>query len=58
MANLEKALVGLAGLAFALAVVSNFTGNLLTTSEGWSSASTNLALIAIALVLALGTTRH
>lgn len=60
MANLVKALIGLAALAFALAVVSNFLGTegaLLTTAEGYSRASANLALLAIALVLGLGSGR-
>ena len=57
MANLVKALVGLAALAFVLAVVSNFLGEeaaLLTTAEGYSRASANLALLAIAFVLCFG----
>lgn len=51
MAALAKGLVGLAGVAFVLAVVTNFMGGFLTTSEGWSRAATNLALVAIAVVL-------
>ena len=51
MANLAKALVGLAAAAFVLAVVTNFTVAIGATAEGWSSASANLALLAIALVL-------
>lgn len=60
MANLAKALVGLAALTFVLAVVSNFLGEesgLLATAEGYSRASANLALLAIALVLGFGGTR-
>ena len=57
MANLAKALVGLAALAFVLAVVANFGPVILTTSEGLSRASTNLALLAIALVLCFGSGR-
>lgn len=49
--TLAKALVGLAAAAFVLAVVTSFTGIILTTAEGWSRASTNLALLAIALAL-------
>ncbi len=53
MANLAKALVALAVLAFLLAVVGNlFTGRVAgVTPEGWSRACSNLSLIAIALVL-------
>lgn len=51
MTGLVKALVALAALAFVLAVVTNFMGGILTSSEGWSHAATNLALLAIALVL-------
>jgi hypothetical protein len=56
MSNLPKALVGLAALAFVLAVVTHFIGPLLlgTTPEAYSRASTNLALLAIALVFTFG----
>jgi hypothetical protein len=55
MSNLAKAVTGLAALAFVLAVVAHFTGRIATLeAEGYSSASTNLALIAIALVLSFG----
>lgn len=57
MANLAKALVGLAALAFVLAVVANFGPTILATSEGFSQACTNLALLAIALVLCFGGSR-
>jgi hypothetical protein len=57
MAQLAKALTALAAVALVLAVVTNFTGNLLATSEGFSRASTNLALLAIALVLGAGGSR-
>lgn len=57
MTNLVKALVGLAALAFVAAIVTNFTGELLTTAEGWSRAATNLALLAIALVWGFGSGR-
>lgn len=52
MRNLTLALTGLAALAFALAVISCFTGKLgPIQAEGFSRASANLALLAIALVL-------
>ena len=57
MAQLPKALTALAALAFVLAVVTNFTGDLLATAEGFSRASANLALLAIALVLGAGGSR-
>jgi hypothetical protein len=54
MAQLAKGLTALAALAFGMAVVTNFTGDLLTTAEGFSRASANLALLAIALMLGAG----
>jgi hypothetical protein len=54
MAQLAQGLTALAAVAFVLAVVINFTGDFLTTAEGFSQASTNLALLAIAVVLSLG----
>jgi hypothetical protein len=55
MSTLVKALIGLAALAFVLAVVTHFSGPLVNTkAEAYSRASTNLSLIAIALVLAFG----
>ena len=48
--SLSKALVALSALAFVLAVVTNFVGVFLTTSEGYSRASANLGILAIALV--------
>lgn len=51
MVNLAKPLVMLAAVAFVAAVVTNFTGVFLTTSEGYSRASANLALLAIGLEL-------
>ena len=55
MVTLAKALVGLAALAFVLAVYTNVTGNeFFSSPEGYSRASTNLALLAIALVLSFG----
>ena len=55
MSTLVKALIGLAALAFLLAVLTHFTGPIVKTqAEAYSRASTNLALLAIALVLAFG----
>ncbi len=55
MNNLAKAFTGLAVLAFVLAVVTHFAGALLGTQpEAYSRACTNLALLAIALVLTSG----
>jgi hypothetical protein len=51
MLNLAKTLAVLAAIAFAGAVVTNFAGVFLTTAEGYSRASTNLALLAITLVV-------
>ncbi len=52
MSTLPKAFTGLAALAFVLAVVASFAGPILdTTPEGFSRACTNLALLAIALVV-------
>jgi len=53
MRTLAKALTGLAALAFVLAVVGSLTGTWLmrTSPEAFSRASTNLALLAIALIL-------
>jgi hypothetical protein len=52
MRTLAKVLVGLAALAFVLAVVTAFTGRLPHVHpEGFSRACSNLALLAIALVL-------
>lgn len=58
MNNLVKTLIGLATLAFVLAVLTSFTGPIvLNTSPGaFSRASTNLSLLAIALVLTFGVT--
>jgi hypothetical protein len=55
--SLSKALVGLSALAFVLAVITNFIGVILTTSEGYSRASANLALLAVALVFCFGKDR-
>ena len=50
MVNVTKALTGLAALAFVLAVVNNLTGYVsYVSAEGFSRASSNLALLAIAL---------
>ena len=54
MMNLAKPLVGLAAVAFVLAVITNFGIPFLTTAEGFSRASTNFSLLAIALVLCFG----
>jgi hypothetical protein len=52
MATVVKALTELAAVAFVLAIVVNITqAPLLATAEGFSRASNNLALLAIALVL-------
>ncbi|OFW03192.1 MAG: hypothetical protein A3I61_01455 [Acidobacteria bacterium RIFCSPLOWO2_02_FULL_68_18] len=53
MIPLAQALVGLSGVAFVLAVITNFGVESLsfTSSEGYSRAAANLALIALALVL-------
>jgi hypothetical protein len=51
MLTLAKAFTGLAAVAFVSGVVTNFIGPYFTTAEGFSRASTNLALLAIALVL-------
>jgi hypothetical protein len=57
MSSLVKALIGLSALAFVLAVVASFSGPIMQTgAEAYSRASTNLALLAIALVLAFGGT--
>ena len=53
MSTVVKALIALSALAFALAVLTHFMGGIMhTQAEASSRASTNLALIAIALVLA------
>jgi hypothetical protein len=50
MSNLAKLLVLLSALAFALAVIGVFAGRIMSIPpEGFSRASTNLALLAIAL---------
>lgn len=51
MLNLPNACVVLAALAFVAAVVTNFIGDYFATAEGYSRASANLALLAIAIVL-------
>ena len=57
MSNLVKALLGLSAPAFVLAVVTHFAGPIVGThAEGYSRASANLALLAIALVLTFGGT--
>lgn len=55
MTTLVKTLIALAAMAFGFAVLGNFTGAILQTSpEAFSRASTNLALLAIALHLVFG----
>jgi hypothetical protein len=55
MDGLAKGLTGLAALSFVLAVATNFMGGLLGTSpEGFSRASSNLSLLAIALIVVFG----
>ena len=50
MSTLVKALIALSALAFVLAVVTHFAGPIVSTqAEAYSRASTNLALLAIAL---------
>ena len=52
MSNFARVLTGLAALAFVLAVETHFAGALLRTAPAaYSRACTNLALLAIALVL-------
>lgn len=52
MRTLAKALTGLAALAFVLAVAASQAGPIADTSpEAYSRAATNLALLAIALIL-------
>ena len=53
MSTLVKALIALAALAFVLAVLTHFVGPIVRTqAEAYSRGSGNLALLAIALVLA------
>ena len=57
MSNLVKALIGLSALGFVLAVVTSFSGPILHTgAEAYSRASSNLSLLAIALILTNGRT--
>ena len=51
MDALAKVCVALAVLGFVMAVVTKLTGSILVDPEAWSRASTNLALIAVALFL-------
>ncbi len=52
MQALPRALTGLAAVGFVLAVISAFTGEIMGIApEGFSRACTNLALLAMALVL-------
>ena len=55
MTTLVKALIGLAALAFVLAVASHFAGSIVgTQAEAYSRASGNLSLLAIALAVTSG----
>ena len=55
MSTLVKALIALAALAFVLAVLTHFSGPIVSTkAEAYSRASANLALMAIALILTFG----
>jgi hypothetical protein len=55
MSNLPKALIALSALAFVLAVITQFAGPIVETYPvGYSRASTNLALLAIAIELTFG----
>ena len=55
MSYLAKSLTGLAALAFVLAVAAHFTGRIASLEAvGYSRASADLALIAIAFVLSFG----
>jgi hypothetical protein len=52
MRTVAKVCVALAALAFVLAVVTSFTGRLMGVHpEGFSRACSNLALLALALVV-------
>lgn len=52
MRNLAIILICLSALGFVLAVISAFIGTIAgVTAEGFSQGSTNLALIAIALIV-------
>ncbi len=54
MRNVAIVLVALSVLAFLMAVGVNFVPIALATAEGFSRASNNLALIAIALIVVFG----
>lgn len=51
MQMVAKVLLGLAALAFVMAVLCAFIGPIVTTPEAYSRAANNLALIAIAMFL-------
>jgi len=54
MRSLTRVLISLSAVGFVFAVVGSFTGAILGISpEGFSRGCTNLALIAIALLLTL-----
>jgi hypothetical protein len=55
MAIVGQLLTALAFVAFVMAVVTNFIGEqFMTTAEGYSRAAGNLALLAMAVMLAFG----
>ena len=58
MLTLSKTLVALSALTFVLAVVTNFVGAIYATAEGFSRASTNLAMLAIGLALCFRSDRQ
>lgn len=58
MVTVARALIGLAAVAFVLAVATNFLGIFYATAEGYSRASANLALLAIALVVCFRDSRR
>ena len=51
MTNVAKACVGLAALAFVLAVLTVFTGPIVVGPEAYSRAANNLALLALCLFI-------
>lgn len=51
MEGIAKACTALAALAFLMAVVTSITGAIIVPPEGWSRASTNMALIALCLFI-------
>ncbi len=51
MAGMAKLCVGLAAVAFLMALVTAFTGEIVVTAEAYSRASSNLALLALCLFI-------